>query len=471
VRRLAALLVVVAAGAAALLGAGGQGETYRVDAIFDNAGFLIAGQDVKIAGAKVGSVKDVELTPQRKARVEMEIEPGFAPFRSDADCIVRPQSLIGEKFVQCHPGTPRGRPLAGAGGHAPTVPLSQTHSPVDLDLVFAALRRPYRERLRILVDELGTGLAGRSADLSAAIHRANPALQETNDVLAILNRDRRTLARLIDRSDVVLGELGRRDREVASFVGRADTVARAVASRRGDLGEAVRLLPPLLDQLEPASDRLAALATDAAPVVRDVRSAAPTIRALFADFDPLADAARPALRKLSEMSVVGRRAVRASQPVAKRLKPVAHRLPPIIRTATELVESLRETGTVEGLLRFPYLAALSTSRFDRFSHILPSYQLAGSCQQYATAPVEGCSSRWSGASAAASRRSRRRRAAGRHRARGHTRRRAAPTPRSTPAPRATPRPRRRSPLPLPDLPIEPPRDTPVSPLLDFLLGP
>src|SRR5438093_1499275 len=105
------------------------------------------------------------LTGDRKARVEMEISGHFAPFRSDADCILRPQSLIGEKFVQCHPGTPRGRPLVAQGGHAPTVPLARTHSPVDLDLIFAALRRPYRERLTILVNELGTGLAGRPKDL------------------------------------------------------------------------------------------------------------------------------------------------------------------------------------------------------------------------------------------------------------------------------------------------------------------
>ena len=32
-------------------GSGGAGGDYRVDAIFDNASFLIPGQDVKIAGA------------------------------------------------------------------------------------------------------------------------------------------------------------------------------------------------------------------------------------------------------------------------------------------------------------------------------------------------------------------------------------------------------------------------------------
>ncbi|MEA2216054.1 MAG: hypothetical protein QOK19_1615, partial [Solirubrobacteraceae bacterium] len=167
----AALLVAVAV--AITLGAGGGGErAYRVDAIFDNADFLVSGQDVKIAGAVVGQVAGVHLTPQHTARIEMQIDTGFAPFRSDATCTIRPQSLIGEKFVDCSPGTPKGKPLTG---EAPTVPLARNHSPVDLDLVFAALRLPYRQRLSLLVNELGTGLAGRPRDLNLAIRRANPA--------------------------------------------------------------------------------------------------------------------------------------------------------------------------------------------------------------------------------------------------------------------------------------------------------
>jgi len=124
VRRLAAVALVVAVGAAALVsaGAGGSGGGYRVDAIFDNASQLIPGQDVKIAGARVGSVRDVVLTPDRRARIVMDVDPRFAPFRSDADCTIQPQSIIGEKFVQCSPGTPRGWPLRGDGDAAPTVP-------------------------------------------------------------------------------------------------------------------------------------------------------------------------------------------------------------------------------------------------------------------------------------------------------------------------------------------------------------
>ena len=391
---LVAAIGVVAA--VATLGAGGSEPTYRVDAIFDSTANLIPGQDVKIAGARVGQVSGIHLTEERKARVEMDVEEGFAPFRADAECTIRPQSLIGEKFVQCHPGTPDAEPLAEGADGAPTVPLENTHAPVDLDLVFAALRQPYAQRLAIILNELGTGVAGRAEDLNAAIRRANPALQEINDVLRILDRDRAALGRLVDQSDRVVAELARRRGSVTSFIERADRVAREVAAQRGELGQVIERMPPLLDELEPTADRLAALASDATPTLRDLRRAAPGAEALLADFDPVADAARPALERLAETSEVGRRAVRAARPVATKLKPVAAILRPIVELAADLNESLRDSGAVEGLQLYTFYGAGAQARFDRFSHILPSYQVAASCQQYAREPRPECDAHFEG---------------------------------------------------------------------------
>ena len=51
------------------VGAGGDGGgDYKVRAIFDNAAFAIPGEDVMIAGAKVGTVDDLEVTPDKRAR-------------------------------------------------------------------------------------------------------------------------------------------------------------------------------------------------------------------------------------------------------------------------------------------------------------------------------------------------------------------------------------------------------------------
>src|SRR3954453_913611 len=101
------------------------GSGYEVRAIFDDAASAVPGEDVRIAGAKVGSIGKMDVTPQQKASVVLKIDDrGFSPFHSDATCTIRPQSLIGEKYVECEPGSsskpelrqvPKGQD--GAGQH------------------------------------------------------------------------------------------------------------------------------------------------------------------------------------------------------------------------------------------------------------------------------------------------------------------------------------------------------------------
>jgi len=393
---IAAVGAAVAVAAALTVGAGGGSDQYSVAAIFDNADFLISGQDVEVAGARVGQVTKVTLTNDRRALVEMEVGRAFAPFRTNADCAIRPQSLIGEKFVECDPGTPDAPVLQAPRGGVPTVPVTHDHSPVDLDLVFTTLRRPLRDRLSIIVNELGTGLAGRPAELNAAIRQANPALEQANRTLAILDSERSTLGRLIDASDTVLRELANRRGDVAGFISHASRVGETVAAHRAGLDAGVRRLPTLLAELEPAANELAGFATDARPVVRALGAAAPQARALLADFQPLANAVRPTLVNLSALSSSGLRAVGALQPVVDLLDPVSRKLPPTVAIAKGLVDSLVSRGVPELLLRFVWLSTAASARFDQVSHVLPSYQLGGTCNTYATTPTAGCSAHFSG---------------------------------------------------------------------------
>jgi virulence factor Mce-like protein len=460
----AALLLVTARG-------GGASDHYRVDAVFSNAAGLIPGQNVEIAGAVVGSVKDIVLTPQHRARVEMDVQTGFAPFHADATCAIKPQSLIGEKFVECDPGSPDAAQLRGS-----TVPLARTSAPVDIDLIFAALREPYVQRLSLVVNELGTGLAGRPHDLQVAIKRANPALQEFDRVLRIVNRDRTQLGRVIDRSDTVLSQLAPHDRDVTRFIDRAGAATADVAAHRDALGKALDEFPPLLDQLDPAATSLAGAAADARPVVHELSAATPQLRALLAQLEPLTSAGRPALRALRTASDEGLKAVAAARPVAQRLRPAAALIPHVADLGAQLTASLRTNGSVKALEQFGWLGASSMARFDAISHIIPSYQIAGVCNQYATTPVAGCSAHWSsfkaGATTASTKRVHRRRHH-RHRRRHAHARIPAPSAPSGTAPRQPQPSKPLLPIPqLPDLPQLPPLPklpTGQQRLLDYLL--
>ena len=122
-RRIAVIATTLAAGIALLLATSAtsqDGGQYEIRAIFDNASFLVTGEEVRIAGAKVGEVAEVDVTrpgeavtaggsdEPGKAAVVLRIDdPAFQDFREDASCIIRPQSTLGEKFVECRQTQPR----------------------------------------------------------------------------------------------------------------------------------------------------------------------------------------------------------------------------------------------------------------------------------------------------------------------------------------------------------------------------
>src|SRR3954469_14541593 len=194
------------------------GSGYRVQAVFDDVASAVPGEDVKIAGAKVGKIESMDVTRGNKAAVTLDItDADFTPFHRNAHCTIRPQSLIGEKYIECEPGTsqspelrkvPEGLP--GAGDHL--LPLGNTSAPVDIDLINNIMRLPYRQRFSILLSELGAGFAGRGQDLNELIRRANPALRETNRVLEQLADENATLANLAEKSDQSLVPLARERR-------------------------------------------------------------------------------------------------------------------------------------------------------------------------------------------------------------------------------------------------------------------
>ena len=75
-RVLAVATVLIAASALAVFGTGASNDdngNYRVRAIFMNAFSVIKGEDVKVAGVKVGKIESLDVTPDHKAAVVLNI--------------------------------------------------------------------------------------------------------------------------------------------------------------------------------------------------------------------------------------------------------------------------------------------------------------------------------------------------------------------------------------------------------------
>jgi ABC-type transporter Mla subunit MlaD len=408
-----AVLALVAVVALAL-SAGGSGGSYTVRAIFDDAGNIIPGEDVMVDGVKVGTVGSVTPTPRSKAAVVLHIDnPGFKDFRSDASCTIRPRQLIGEKIVDCLPTQPRveGTPLPpplkripagheGAGQYL--LPVANTHSPVDPDLLSDIMRLPQRQRFTILINELGAGFAGRGNDLKEVIKRANPTLQELEKVLSILAGENHVLTHLAVEGDRALAPLAADRGKLADFIGQANTVAQASARHRAALAQDLADFPPFLEQLGPAMRRLERFAEQSIPLFSNLGVAAPGLNKLFQSIPPFSKSSEAFFKSLGSTAKTTGPAFKSLEPLLARGKALGGVAKPFAGNFSGLLTNLKSTGGLERLLDFIYLGGGAVNGYDSLGHFLRAEIVASAgCLAYEVTRSGACANHFARAEGSA----------------------------------------------------------------------
>jgi ABC-type transporter Mla subunit MlaD len=396
-RRLFALCLAVTALAALAVTSAGAGDRSgnRFTVVLDNAFGLVNGADLKIAGVRAGKITDMRVDRRtHRALVDFEVtKDGFGSLRKDVFCESRPQSLIGEYFIDCRPGTDSERLPGGA-----TIPVEQTASTIPVDLINNVLRRPYRERLAIILDELGVGVAGRAGDINDAIRRASPALRETDKVLAKLAGQNEVLRELVTNADTVIGDLAANRKDVGRWVTETREVASASAERRDDIAAGLHRLPTFLRELRPTMAALGSAADAQGPSLRNLNASADQLTRFLENLEPFADASQVNLRSLAETSRKGRPAVRAARPMIAQLRTATVKAPELTNNLAIVLEHLNDrkhavepdprspggkgyTG-LEALLQYPFDQATAINTFDRNGYILKIDLFASKCSDY-----------------------------------------------------------------------------------------
>jgi phospholipid/cholesterol/gamma-HCH transport system substrate-binding protein len=423
VKRIALFIVlaIVLIGAFVSVAAGGGGDPYLVRAAFDTAGYVVNGEDVRINGANVGTIDSVtvaepgepiseqggHLVPAPgKAIVVLRIDnPAFQDFRSDASCQIRQQALIGEKFVDCRPTLPRapgsppppplprvpdGQP--GAGQYL--LPLQQNGTSVEPDLVNDILRRPYADRFRLILNDLGAGFAGQGENLREIIRRGNPVLRDTDTVLGILASQRRQLAQLTADSDRILQPLASQREHVAGFFQNAGIAAQATAERGAELEADFQRFPAFLAELRSTMRSLESFSTGAEPVMADFNRSAEDLTTATKRLTPFLGNSITALHSLADVSApVGSNLV-ASQPLLNDLNTVAQTGQRPLANGSAFLNSLRTHKGFENLMDLIYNTNGSVNGFDSFGHTLRSVVQPTNCVDYSPLNFTGCSAKY-----------------------------------------------------------------------------
>jgi phospholipid/cholesterol/gamma-HCH transport system substrate-binding protein len=277
-----------------LMFSGGSG--YTVTATFQNAGQLVKGNNVQVAGRAIGKVESIELGDDAQARVKMSVGSGFDPLHEGTTAVIRASSLSGiaNRYIELHPG-PNSRREIDDGGQ---ITSDRTQAPVDLDQLFNTLDPKTRKGLQNIVQGGATQYKDKAAKAGEALRYFNPAISTSARVMRELVYDRQAFQRFVTDTAETVTALEERHDDLAGLVGNANETAKAIGDENVALGRALGLLPDTLRRANTTFVNLRATLNDLDVLVNESKPATKDLAPLFRQLRGLVTDSRPTIRDL-----------------------------------------------------------------------------------------------------------------------------------------------------------------------------
>jgi phospholipid/cholesterol/gamma-HCH transport system substrate-binding protein len=307
----------------------GDGESYKVKAVFQSAGQLVSGNEVRVGGRPVGQITDIELDDSAQAVISMELEDSIAPLHHGTTATIRATSLSGiaNRYISLQPG-PNNRSEIDDGGQ---IDADNTSAPVDIDALFNTLDAETREGLRNLVRGSGDWYDGRATEASEATKYFAPFLSSTTALTGELALDQQVFEQFVEDGASTVSAIAERRDDLVELVGNTNQAMDAIADESVALERTLDLLPDTL---------------------RKANTTFVNLRATLGDLELLVEESKPATRELA--------------PFLRELRPLVAEARP---TVGDLRALLRKPGANNDLIELtakqPRLAGLTESVFPR----------------------------------------------------------------------------------------------------------
>jgi len=282
---------------AATISNGGISDTVTYHARFADATGLNKGDDVRIAGVRVGQVKSIKIADKRYADVDFAVRKDIE-LRSTTEAAIRYLNLVGQRYLALNQGTSIGTPLAAGD----LIPLNQTTPPLDLTVLFNGFRPLFRALSPGEVNQLSF------------------------EIIQVLQGESGTIESLLTHTASLTSTLADRDRIIGSVVNNLDDVLATVDQRNHGLSDLLLQMQRLVSGLSGDRDTIANSIT--------------SINSLTGSTASLLQDIRPSLKSdISQLGKVSKTLATTKEPNgANTLDTVLQRLPgkvkAILRTAT-----------------------------------------------------------------------------------------------------------------------------------------
>jgi phospholipid/cholesterol/gamma-HCH transport system substrate-binding protein len=215
-----------------------QGATASYTAIFDDASGLHSGDNVRVAGVRVGRVDAVRLVGT-EAEVKISVEAA-QPILQSTTLAIRYQNLIGQRYVAMVPG-PGSSAVVPSGSR---IPKGSTRTALDLTLLLNGFQPLFQVLSPADINRLATSLVQVLQGEGGSIVGL---LRETSQLSTHLADRDAVIGRVITNFASVLQHIGDRDTEVDALIGQLRRLATAAAADRDQIGGSLEALAGLTD--------------------------------------------------------------------------------------------------------------------------------------------------------------------------------------------------------------------------------
>lgn len=216
----------------------GGGTTLH--AIFADATSLNAGDDVRIAGVKVGQVTEVQVENRTQAKVTVIVE-GQRSLPVGTAATIRYRNLVGSRYVALTSGV---ETMAGQLQDGDTIPLERTTPALDLTELFDGFRPLFRalspNDINALAGQIIQIFQGEGGTIDSLV-ASTASLTQT-----IADKDQ-VIGQLIDSLTVVLGTVNQRADEFDSLIVNLKDLVSGLSQDKDAIGSAVTSLADLTD--------------------------------------------------------------------------------------------------------------------------------------------------------------------------------------------------------------------------------
>jgi phospholipid/cholesterol/gamma-HCH transport system substrate-binding protein len=206
---------------------GGATRTYRAE--FTDATGLLSGDDVRIAGVRVGQVGRIRIVRRDTAQVTFTADAG-RPLPDTTLAKIRYRNLVGQRYLELSQGAGTSNGNLPEGG---VIHTDHTQPSLDLTEVFGGFKPLFAA---LSPDDVNT----LSYEIIQVLQGEGPTvdslLSHTASLTSTIAARDEVIGRTIDNLNAVLGTVTERDQQLGDLVGNLQSLVSGLAVDRTAIG-------------------------------------------------------------------------------------------------------------------------------------------------------------------------------------------------------------------------------------------